>query len=236
MNKDFIEFAKEYLEEHKEDSESYEIFKEAIDLVYSKTQKQKIESEKISEEHKEYFTSDLHFFHDREFIYGPRGFSSEEQMREAYIKQWYSIVRKDDDIYVLGDFCAGSDMKKIRDLIISLPGKIHLIIGNHDTDAKVELYRTLPNIVEITYQTKIVRNKRTYYLTHHPLLVSNLESDPSKSAINLHGHLHEAKKCSGDRPFTINVSVDANDNKFVTIEDIEQIFKEEVNKCLSYVL
>ena len=30
-----------------------------------------------------WFTSDLHFCHDRDFIYGPRGFKSVQEMNEA---------------------------------------------------------------------------------------------------------------------------------------------------------
>lgn len=100
---------------------------------------------------KVYFTSDLHLFHNRKFIYEPRGFSSEQEMREIILSEWKSKVKPEDDIYVLGDFCLGKDYKAIEELIESLPGKIHLVIGNHDTDAKVELYKTIPNIVEIAF-------------------------------------------------------------------------------------
>ena len=183
----------------------------------------------------EYITSDLHLFHDREFIYKPRGFNSEEEMRETYIKQWRKTVKDNDDIYNLGDFCLGTDKDKIRNLISSLPGRIHLIIGNHDTDAKIELYQNIPNIVEMAFATRITRNGRTYYLSHYPTLTSNLESNPKHCVINLYGHIHEAKKFFEDRPYMRNVSVDANDNKFLTFEEIERDFNAEVKKCISYL-
>lgn len=51
-----------------------------------------------------FLTSDLHFNHDREFIYGPRGFKSVEEMNEALIKNWNGTVTNEDDVYVLGGF------------------------------------------------------------------------------------------------------------------------------------
>lgn len=87
-----------------------------------------------------YFISDTHFNHDREFVYGPRGFKSIEEMNEALIKNWNETVTGADDIYVLGDFFLGTDERFIRDTIMKLRGNIHLIFGNHDTPKKIQMY------------------------------------------------------------------------------------------------
>lgn len=185
-----------------------------------------------------YITSDLHFFHDKEFIYKPRGFKSEEEMRLFYIAEWKRLIKKDDDIFVLGDLCLGNDLDRIRDLIESLPGRIHLIIGNHDTDVKIELYKSLKNIVSCDYATKIIsktdKYSRTYYLSHYPTLTASLKSDPKTCVINLHGHIHCKQRFTEDKPFLINVSVDANANKFITLEEIHTAFINEVNNCITY--
>lgn len=102
-----------------------------------------------------YFISDFHFFHDRAFIWKARGFESEKHMRMTYLSKWKQTIRKDDDVYVCGDFCLGQDYDAIKELIDSLPGKIHLIVGNHDTDSKIEFYKTFSNIVEIIYSTML---------------------------------------------------------------------------------
>ena len=41
-----------------------------------------------------FLTSDMHFGHDREFIWKARGYSSVEEMNEDYIEKWNSIVTK----------------------------------------------------------------------------------------------------------------------------------------------
>ena len=50
-----------------------------------------------------YFTSDLHLCHDRGFIYEPRGFNSIEEMNNAIVENWNSIVTNEDNVFILGD-------------------------------------------------------------------------------------------------------------------------------------
>ena len=91
-----------------------------------------------------WFTSDLHLNHDREFIWGPRGFKSVDEANRTLIDNWRFVVKPDDDIYVLGDFFLGKDHDYIENVLSRLPGKIHVIIGNHDTPAKVKIYEAAP--------------------------------------------------------------------------------------------
>lgn len=182
-----------------------------------------------------YFTSDLHFFHDRKFIYEPRGFKSEEEMREYYIKEWQRTVTNNDDIYVAGDFCLGTDYDAIANLIKSLPGKIHLIIGNHDTDKKIVFYSGFPNIVEIVYAVMVTDGNRKYYISHYVTETATLESNPKTCVINLHGHLHTKEMFHEDKPYLINVSVDVTGGRLLTFEDIENAFKNKVKECVGYL-
>ena len=182
-----------------------------------------------------YFTSDPHLFHDREFIWKPRGFSSEKEMRESFLNEWMSTVSKEDDVYVIGDFCLGQDKEAIRELVSALPGRIHLIIGNHDTPAKIQIYESLPNVVEIAYATVITYKKRQYYLSHYKTETSNLEANPWTCVVNLHGHIHTKQVFADDKPYNINVSVDAQRGKIVSIEQIREMFKSKVEECASYL-
>lgn len=182
-----------------------------------------------------YFTSDLHFFHDREFIWEPRGFSSEQEMRKAQVEEWNRVVSKEDDIYMLGDFCLGQDKEAVKELVSSLPGKIHIIIGNHDTAAKLEMYRKLPNVVEIAYATVLTYKKRRYYLSHYKTDTSNLESDPKTCVINLHGHIHSKQIFAEDKPYNINVSMDAQQGRIISIEEVREQFQRKVQECAAYL-
>ncbi len=54
-------------------------------------------------EHKIWFTSDLHFGHNKEFLYKPRGFNSIEEHDETIINNFNSVVSNDDEVFILGD-------------------------------------------------------------------------------------------------------------------------------------
>ena len=43
-------------------------------------------------ENKIWFTSDPHFGHQKEFLWGPRGFNSSLEHDEAIIQNWNSVV------------------------------------------------------------------------------------------------------------------------------------------------
>ena len=82
-----------------------------------------------------YLTSDLHINHNRGFIYEPRGFKSVEEMNEAIVARWNSIVEPDDTIYLLGDvMLGGPNSENGLNYLKSLKGHIHIIRGNHCTD------------------------------------------------------------------------------------------------------
>ena len=55
-----------------------------------------------------WFTSDTHFGHNKEFLYGPRGFTIPIEMGEAIVDNWNEIVKPEDIVYHLGDFAMGA--------------------------------------------------------------------------------------------------------------------------------
>lgn len=58
-------------------------------------------------------TSDLHFNHDKDFIYGPRGYSTVKEMNEDIVKKWNMTIDNKDTIYVLGDIMMGKDIETV---------------------------------------------------------------------------------------------------------------------------
>lgn len=182
-----------------------------------------------------YFTSDLHFNHDREFIYGPRGFKSVKESNDALITNWTKTVQPTDDIYVLGDFFLGKDPEYVKRILRVLPGKIHLILGNHDTPTKIKIYEAARNVVEIVYATMVEYSGRQFYCSHYPTETADLQSNPSHAIICLCGHTHRKAKFHDGKPYIYNVSVDAHDNRPVSIEEILKDFEDEVKICISFL-
>lgn len=175
-----------------------------------------------------YFISDTHFNHNKPFIYEPRGFSSVQEADAAIIKNWNETVGKNDDIYVVGDFFLGTDMKYIDEVLNTLHGKIHLIIGNHDTDAKLKRYEKYSNIVEIAFGTRLKYKGKTYYVSHYPTLVENCDDTELPNVINLFGHTHNKEKFFEDRPNMYNVACDAHNCTPVSIEEIRADIKNKI--------
>ena len=73
-----------------------------------------------------YFSSDLHFNHDRKFIYEPRGFETIEQMNEEIISRFNEKVAENDILYLLGDIMLGSDYDSGAELINRLKCKVEV--------------------------------------------------------------------------------------------------------------
>lgn len=137
--------------------------------------------------------SDWHFNHDKEFVWKDRGFNSVGEMNNEIVKRHNSVVVEDDDVYVLGDLCMGSDLEANKVLIESLKGKIHIVLGNHDTDNRIKMYESCHNVVEICgYATLLKHKKYRFYLSHYPTNTANYDADEPLKArtINLCGHTH----------------------------------------------
>ena len=179
-----------------------------------------------------YLTSDLHLGHSREFVYKPRGFSSIEEHDAAIVERWNATIGEDDDVYVLGDLML-NDNDHGMELLAQLNGKIHVVRGNHDTDTRVELYKTLSNVVEVCEGKFLKYQKYHFYLTHFPCLSANLEAESLKQCtLSLSGHTHSKQKFFEDRPYVYNCACDAHGCTPVCINQIIEDMKEKVKECL----
>ena len=77
-----------------------------------------------------FFSADLHFGHANIIRHCARPFASVEEMDADLLANWRRRVRADDTVYIVGDlmfYC-----KDPESYLWQLPGKKHLIVGNHD--------------------------------------------------------------------------------------------------------
>lgn len=88
----------------------------------------------------DWFTSDLHIGHDKEFIWKARGFNSVEEHDTQILLRWNAAVSPKDTVYILGDLCMGGDEKEWDRIYTNLNGNKKFIIGNHDTENKMNKY------------------------------------------------------------------------------------------------
>ena len=74
-----------------------------------------------------YVTSDLHFNHDRAFVYGPRGFDNIKEMNEVILYNLLQL-KPDDDLYILGDVMLGDNQKGLK-YLLQIPCRVHIVLG-----------------------------------------------------------------------------------------------------------
>lgn len=135
-----------------------------------------------------FFTADHHFWHSAIIQHTDRPFSSVEEMNDAMIFNWNSVVRNGDIVYHLGDFALCGPSKAI-DILKALNGFIRLIPGGHDKrwlTPRVRVEREGLLVVEPSLVTKKFSG---HYITlcHYPL--ASWEKS-HYGAMHLHGHSH----------------------------------------------
>lgn len=177
-----------------------------------------------------YLTSDLHIGHNKEFIYKARGFETIEQMNEEIVQRQNNEVNDYDEYFILGDATLGN-FDDALPYLKALKGNIHLVRGNHDTDARLEKYKSELgwNVQDALY---LKYNKIHFYLSHYPTLTGNLEKESIwQCLINLYGHTHQKNNFFYDLPYCYHVGVDSHDCKPVPIDLIIQQILEQVENC-----
>lgn len=188
-----------------------------------------------------WLSSDLHFNHDREFVWQARGFNSVEEMNEQIIERFNSVVAPDDILYLLGDTALGGGgdevLMKNKALIERLNGEIHMVFGNHDTNPRIEMYKSCKNVVEANNWADMIKYKGYhFYLSHFPTLTGNLEKESLKQCTcNFFGHTHQTTNFYMDLPYLYHVGVDSHNCYPILIDDAIEEMKNKVKECIDQV-
>ena len=178
-----------------------------------------------------YVTSDLHFCHNKSFIYEPRGFKNVYDMNEEIIKNWNKIITPEDDIYILGDIMLNDDTAGLA-CLHQLNGKLHIAWGNHDSENRKPKIVDSWNVVETDYIFVIKYQKYTVYLSHYPTVTSNYDVDKPLKAriINLCGHTHDEDPfCDWNKGLIYHCELDAHNNQPILLDNIIKEIKDKLN-------
>lgn len=185
-----------------------------------------------------FLTSDLHLMHNKDFLFRPRGFTSTEEMCEAIVERWNSIVHEGDVVYNLGDI-ALSDTGAAISYLQRLNGQQIWLRGNHDTVNKIEyILDSCPNIqllgdLDTSYATVIKSGKWSFYLSHYPTLTVN--NEPWRKVANLCGHTHTQDVWFDWDKSCYHVEMDAHDCYPVNIEEIKADIREKYDLKNMYI-
>lgn len=169
-----------------------------------------------------FLTSDTHFGHDKIFLYEPRGFTNIQEHDTQIIKNWNKVISYCDDVYHLGDVMLGNNEYGLK-CIKQLNGKIHIICGNHDSDARRALYESCYNVVEVVDAKKLEYNGYHFFLSHYPCLCANHDDGRplKKQCVSLCGHSHYRNPFRDmDKGLIYHCELDCHQNMPVEINKI----------------
>ena len=117
----------------------------------------------------------------------PRPFASTDEMNEALVKAWNAKVGPDDEVYHLGDV-SFMHAKPTKEILYSLNGKIHLILGNHDKGIKGDIAKRF-EWIKPYYELRLAPKDPKVILCHFAFRVWN---KGHHGAWNLYGHSHNS--------------------------------------------
>ncbi len=132
-----------------------------------------------------YYIADLHLHHKNILHMSRRPFADLDEMHRTIRQNWNAAVSPEDDVYLVGDVCFGFN-GEIAGYIRNLPGRKHLIIGNHDRKyLEIQKFRDLFDSID-TY-LMIEDEGRKVVLFHYPIL----EWDGYfRGWYHVYGHIH----------------------------------------------
>lgn len=182
-----------------------------------------------------FFTSDLHFGHKNIINFCNRPWKTTEEMDEALIANWNSVVGEKDIVFDLGDF-AFATSGRWKDILQRLNGKHYLILGNHDV-VRWPSDKTMQLFERVEQQMIIYIDNRCIYLNHYPYLCyGGSWKNPEQAVWQLYGHVHTCPNSSGaddERmiykfPYQYDVGVDNNNYTPVSFKQVKDIINSQV--------
>lgn len=160
-----------------------------------------------------FFTADLHLDHDNIIEHCDRPFKNVEEMNQALIDNWNSVVRGKDVVVVAGDVCLHSDPELVRYRFLQyLKGNKIFVKGNHDHWLRGVNKRYM-------YIKKVMG--QMIHVSHYPL--RTWAASNRQACWQLHGHCHGALE-----PYInqYDVGVDCNNYYPVSMDQLYDLIKQ----------
>ena len=168
------------------------------------------------------FTSDNHHFHNKEFLWGKRGFKDVTEHHEALVSGWNRVCNENTIVFHLGDFIFGDPEGKLFYQVIDrlIFKELYLLTGNHNSgqraayytkllqafpNAEVDNFEVYPlrtvingkNVTFLSSYAEISINRQNVVLCHYPIAS---HSGLANGTIHIAGHAHGNYK--GTHPST----------------------------------
>ena len=155
-----------------------------------------------------YFISDLHIGHknvlncEGSSNFDGRNFKTFDEMNQAILNNWNSVINNGDHVYILGDTLWKETDENIA-LISQFKGNLHAIKGNHDRFSDARYRRLFCEICDYKEVSDNINGKNyNVVLFHYPIMFWNkmrqVNNDGSTKYkgynILLYGHTHNSNE------------------------------------------
>ena len=170
-----------------------------------------------------FFSADIHGNHAKILDYCNRPYKDILHMRADFISRWNSVVKTDDDVYILGDLWMGKDgssANTLQSFLRRVKGNKHLVLGNHDV---MRPFTYLKLGIQTVHTSLFVDE---FFLCHDHTWALMLPAEQKTLCGHVHTFWKTLKNC-------VNVGVDVWDYTPVRLDDIRDMFnskKEEVSE------
>jgi len=165
-----------------------------------------------------FFASDHHLGHGKILQFEPKRsvFGSIEEHDEYIVAQHNKTVGKRDITWFLGDVNFHRDFRYFAELVSSMNGEKHLVLGNHDIFLIDEYLKVFASVHAMKAKYKTV-------MTHIPLHPSSVK----RWGLNIHGHTHskvvpQTRAGEGQDNNYFCVSMEQNDFRPFSLDQIRQ--------------
>jgi len=181
-----------------------------------------------------YFTADTHFGHSNILGFCDRPFKTIEEHDEVLVANWKKKIPENAIVYHLGDVGFGSS-ERVKKILEELPGKIYLIVGNHDLP-RIEAIKG--RFEAVYWQHLLQIGRRFVALNHYPFLcyAGVYKKHLGHTTVQLFGHVHSLPGNKGtgldiprlDKlfPWQYDVGVDNNGFAPVSWTEIQAIMEK----------
>lgn len=176
----------------------------------------------------DYFTSDWHIDHKNVIHFSNRPFSSIGEMNQTILDNMFSVMKRGDSLYFLGDLTFSKD--KALEILQEFKRRgirFYWILGNHDLSLRPKNFKDYCQIIEPLYLYK--GDGIRIHLCHFPMRTWYRSFD---NTYHLYGHIHENSIEKGllqDVAYgkSLNVNVEFNNYMPYSLKDIKIIMADK---------
>lgn len=192
-----------------------------------------------------YFVSDSHFSHSnicsattkwKDAGDTVRKFDSLESMNRTIVDNINAVVGENDILFHLGDWSFGGfeQIEIFRSQLICK--NIHLVLGNHDHHIENDkngvrsLFSSVSQFIpELLVKREIPNSKGLmerfrFCLFHYPIASW---IDMNQGVIHIHGHVHLPNHLRLGQGRSLDVGMDGNDMKPLTLDEVMRLVKNQ---------